>query len=236
LARLRRFSLRRGRSRDSVDDDEHRAGAGAGVRFVLRHDRLRALTAYLGLNNVCNQAFLTGLIAYLEVVQNRPPAEVGLAFGAYGAGFLVAAALAAWAGRWLGPGGSVIGSSLLSAGGVAALALSAAPGSARSLTPSIDVSLLLIVLGAFLVGFAAPLFNVQSVSLRLAVTPPELLGRVNAVVKLVSQGALPLGALAAGGLFGVLAPGPAFWVIAAVSFAATGLLVHSPLRAGGSTT
>jgi hypothetical protein len=43
-----------------------------GVQFVLCHAELRATTAYLGVNNVCNQAFLTGPIAYLEVDQRRP--------------------------------------------------------------------------------------------------------------------------------------------------------------------
>jgi hypothetical protein len=191
-----------------------------GVRFLVRHGQLRALTAYLGVNNVCNQAFLTGLIAYLEVAEHAPAAAVGLAFGAYGGGFLVAAVLATPLHRWCGAAVSVIGSSLLSGVGVAVLAAGAAlrPGPAP------------VMAGAFLAGFAAPVFNVQSVALRLSVTPPELLGRVNAVVKLVSQGSLPLGALAAGGLFSVLSPAAAFAVVAAVSLLATAILVLSPVR------
>jgi hypothetical protein len=61
----------------------------------------------------------------------------------------------------------------------------------------------------------------------MAVTPGDLLGRVDAVVKLASQGALPLDALAGGGLFSVFSPGAAFTVIAVVSLLATGILVLS---------
>lgn len=191
-----------------------------GLRFLLLHGQLRAMTAYLGVNNVCNQAFLTGLIAYLEVAERGSATSVGFAFGAYGGGFLVAAVLATPLRRCWGAAVNVIGSSLLSGAGVAVLAASAALRQGPAA----------VMAGAFLVGFAAPVFNVQSVALRLAVTPPALLGRVNAVVKLVSQGGLPLGALTAGALFSALSPAAAFAVVAAASLLATAILVLSPVR------
>jgi hypothetical protein len=181
-----------------------------GLAFVGRHRLLRPVTLYLGVNNACTQAFLTGLIVYLEVDEHRSSVQVGLAFGAYGAGFLVAALLAPAVGRWLGAGLSMTSSSLPAAGGIAVLA---AGGTVA------------VVSGAALAGFAAPLFNVQSVTLRLAVTPRELLGRVNAIVKLVSQGTLPLGALAGGALFAVFPARTAFVIVAAVSFLATAILL-----------
>ncbi len=181
-----------------------------GPAFVVRNRPLRAMTAYLGVNNLCNQAFLTGLIVFL-VGRHSSSFAVGLAFGAYGAGFLLAAVLAPAVNRWLGAGLSVTASSLVSALGVALLALP------------------VVLAGPFLVGLAAPIFNVQSVALRLSVTPPGLLGQVNAVVKLVSQGALPLGALAGGALFAALSPRAAFTVIATVSLLATAILVFSPI-------
>lgn len=222
LATLRQHRVER--SRDRIGALAGEVGRAAdGLRFLFRHPLLRALTAYLGVNNICNQAFLTGLVVYLEVDQRRTATQVGLAFGTYGAGFLAAAVAAPSFGRHWGLGANVIASSLVSAMGIAALAVSAVdPAAARTI--------LMILLGSFLVGFAAPVFNVQSVALRLSVTPSELLGRVTAIVKLVSQGSLPLGALAAGGLFAALRPAPAFTVIAAASFLATALLLVSPVR------
>ena len=191
-----------------------------GLYFLLGQGQLRAMTAYLGVNNACNQAFLTGLIVYLEVTRHSSAASVGLAFGAYGAGFLIAAVLATPLDRRFAGAVNVIGSSLLSGAGVAVLAACAA----LALNPAA------VAAGAFLVGFAAPVFNVQSVALRLSVTPPELLGRVNALVKLVSQGGIPLGALAAGGLFAPLSPAAGFAVVATASLLATAILVLSPTR------
>ena len=194
-----------------------------GLRFVATHPQLRATTAYLGVNNICNQAFLTGLIACLEVGQHRSSVQVGLAFGSYGAGFLLAATVAPTSGRRFGTGVNVVTSSLLSAAGTALLAGSA------TLPEAGAAALGAILVGAFLVGFAAPLFNVHSVALRLSATPADLLGRVNAVVKLISQGSLPLGALAAGFLFAALPATAAFLCVATVSFLATGILVFSPV-------
>jgi MFS family permease len=208
LATLRRRRLARGAPADA-------APVRAGLRFVAAHREMRALTAYLGVNNACTQAFLTGLVAYLEVGRPASALRVGAAFGAYGAGFLLAALAAPAVGRRLGTGAAVVASSLLSAAGAGLVAVGAR-------VPA------LVVAGAFAVGFAAPLFNVQSVAVRYAVTPPELLGRVGSVVKLVSQGGLPLGALAAGGLFTALRPEAAFGTVAMVSLLATGLLL--PVR------
>jgi predicted MFS family arabinose efflux permease len=211
LLTLRRLTPARG-----TRDGQVTGTLTGGLAFVGRHGLLRPMVAYLGVNNVCNQAFLTGLIAYLEVDERRSSVQVGLAFGAYGAGFLTAATLAPVVNRRLGAGASVSASSLLSAAGVAAPALStaASPGSIAA-----------VLAGSFLVGFAAPIFNVQSVALRLAVTPQDVLGRVNAAVKIISQGALPLGALFGGNLFAAFSPRTSFAAIATVSLLATAILV-----------
>jgi hypothetical protein len=71
------------------------------------------------------------------------------------------------------------------------------------------------------------LFNVQSVTLRLAITPAGVLGRVNAVVKLISQGAVSLGALLGG--FPITARGT-FATLSAASLAATVILAFSAIR------
>ena len=47
------------------------------------------------------------------------------------------------------------------------------------------------------------MYNLQSSSARQAVTPPELLGRVNAAVKTVSFASMSLGALLGGYLSGL---------------------------------
>jgi MFS family permease len=196
-----------------------------GVRFVAGHPLLRPLTLYLGVNNACTQALVTGLVAYLSVGRPRGAGLVGLAVGGYGLGFLLGAVAAPAVIRRFGTPGSVVGSSLLSATGAGVVAVGAAMQSG-------PMTVTAAVVGAVGVGVAGPIFNVPSVTLRLAVTPAELLGRVTAVVKLVSQGGLPVGALAGGLLVAGLPPVVAFGTIAGVSLLATLLLVGLPSEVG----
>jgi MFS family permease len=59
------------------------------------------------------------------------------------------------------------------------------------------------------VGFATIVWNVITVSLRQAIIPDEILGRVNSTYRFIGWGAIPVGALAGGLLadnFGLRAP------------------------------
>ena len=59
----------------------------------------------------------------------------------------------------------------------------------------------LIVAALFLGGLAGPSYDINQFSLRQAITPDALLGRVNASMRVVIRGAVPIGALL-GGLIG----------------------------------
>jgi hypothetical protein len=60
--------------------------------------------------------------------------------------------------------------------------------------------ILLVSVGLFASGFSAVTYNVAQVSYRQAVTPPHLLGRMNASIRWVIWGIVPLGALLGGWL------------------------------------
>ena len=199
-----------------------RGSVWSGARLVLADPFLRPMTLYLGLNNLINQAFMTAVVVFLAISLRAGPASVGLVFGAFGAGFCAGAAVAARAGRALGLGWTVCLSSVLGALGILIVAVS--PASTGATGTGIAMT------GTALVGLSGPLFNVQSVTLRLAITPAGLLGRVNAMVKLVSQGAVSLGALLGGFLITVIAVREAFATLSAMSLAATAILALSAIR------
>ena len=75
------------------------------------------------------------------------------------------------------------------------------------------------------------IFSINTVSLRQAITPDRLLGRVNATMRFVFQSALPLGAVVGGilgttiGLRAALAVGAAGMLLVVVA------LLVSPVRA-----
>jgi MFS family permease len=58
--------------------------------------------------------------------------------------------------------------------------------------------LALIIPGAVLMGFGSTWWNVITISLRQRIVPPELLGRVTAVYRMVAFCAAPAGAVGAG--------------------------------------
>jgi MFS family permease len=73
--------------------------------------------------------------------------------------------------------------------------------------------LLALVVLAELVGVVGLVyFNVAQVSLRQAVTPPQLLGRMNATMRFLVWGPLPLGGVVGGALGDAIGVRPTLWV------------------------
>jgi hypothetical protein len=65
-----------------------------------------------------------------------------------------------------------------------------------------QVAAAIVALGLALQGIADPTYDVNQFSLRQAVIPPSLQGRVAASVRVVIRGAVPIGALLGGALAG----------------------------------
>lgn len=72
-----------------------------------------------------------------------------------------------------------------------------------------------LVAGAALAFLLGPVFNVSSVSYRLALTPDELQGRVNSVFRLLSYGSIPVGTAIGGILLNPLGARAELLLIAA---------------------
>ena len=82
-----------------------------------------------------------------------------------------------------------------------------------------------------LVGFVVPLWVVASLSLRQAVTPERLLGRVNAAASFVGFGVAPFAALGAGLLGEAVGLRPTLAAAGLIALLAFGYLAASPVRA-----
>ena len=159
-------------------------GLGAGLRWVGGHRLLRTLALLLAVNLFCFQLANVTLVLMAT-------SELHVGAGSYGL-LLTASALGGVAGGLvnhriaarLGTRWTV----LVALGGAvpAYLAAGAAP----------DPYVLGSLLG--LIGFCSSMWNVVTVSLRQTVVPAELLGRVNAVYRMVGSGLAPLGAVAGG--------------------------------------
>lgn len=83
---------------------------------------------------------------------------------------------------------------------------------------------------AFLTSFFALTYNITQVTARQRLCPEHLLGRMNASIRFMVWGSMPIGALISGILgtvFGVL---PTIWVGCLFGFFSAGFVLFSPLR------
>jgi predicted MFS family arabinose efflux permease len=151
--------------------------------------------------------------AYVPYAMERlalTPSEVGLTLGCFGAGMVTGALLAPRLAALLPVGAMIAVGPLVSVLAAASLAASLwLPTGA------------LAGLAFFLFGAGPILWTIAQTTLRQAVTPPALLGRVSAVVLMATAGARPLGA-AAGGLVG-----SAWGSSACIALAAAGFLLQA---------
>ncbi len=196
-----------------------RPGLGAAVaeggRFVLRQPLLRAI-AWAAI------AWNAGFFALMAVAVplalgplGLDAAAAGLALGAYGAGLVAGALAAPGISRQLPLGQVLLAGPGLSLLGLAGLLL--APGFGT------------LAACMALLGFGPMLWQVAQTSLRQAVTPAGLLGRVGAVMQVAVFGVRPIGALAGGAVAAWHGAQVALW-LAAAGFALSLLAVAaSPL-------
>jgi predicted MFS family arabinose efflux permease len=154
-----------------------------GIGFVLSHPLLRPILATAVVFNTAWFVLQAGYIVHAVHHLGLSAAGVGVTLGLYGAG-MVAGALAAprLAGRWsLG--------TLIAAGPLAA-SLAALLMLATLALPSPALA----GLALFLFGAGPILWTIHTTTLRQAVTPGAMLGRVSATVLTATFGARPLGA------------------------------------------
>jgi len=196
-----------------------RAEIAEGLSFVLRHPVLRKIVACTGTANLFGSMALALDIVFLVRVVRVRPADTGLLIAVASLGGVAGGLVAGRLGRRIGSA-RIIWYSMLVLGFPQLLIPLAASGWRLAFFP----------VGMAFFSFAAVVYNVAQVSYRQAICPPRLLGRMNAAVRWVVWGTLPLGA-ALGGALGTLAGvRPTLWIAYVGSWAAGWWVFFSPLR------
>jgi len=196
-----------------------RTEIGEGLAFVLRHPVLRKIVACTGTANLFNGIAVAMEIIFLVRILHVRPAEVGLLIALASLGGVAGGVLSGRLGRLIGSA-RVIWFSMLVLGLPQLLIPLAEPG----------WRVTLFVVGLAADAFCAVVYNVAQVSYRQAICPPRLLGRMNAAVRWVVWGALPLGGLIGGALGTWLGVRATLWIGFAGSWAAGWWVFFSPLR------
>jgi MFS family permease len=191
-----------------------------GLRYVLGNPVLRSISAMMALINLFATSIVYSQTVYLAKAHlGADDGQVGLLYAAGGAGVVVTGLVAGRLRRHLSFGQAALGG-LVASGGA------------------------MILLAAFsnlwfgLVAWAAvtgcgTLLDINTMSLRQAIAPPEMLGRVFSIAQVLAWSAIPLGSLAGGaaisGTHRVAAvyAGCGVWQIAVAALFALGPLGHA---------
>jgi MFS family permease len=185
-----------------------------GVRWLWGHELFRPMAIALGvMNGVFAMAFATYVLFAQEILE-LDAAGFGALLTAGAAGGVLGSFLAAGVSKRIGQGASLFTTII-----VGALTLLI-----TGLTSSAWVVWAMIAVGTF-VGV---IWNVITVSLRQALIPDGMLGRVNSVYRLFGWGMMPIGSLIGGAIVAVAEPALGReWALRAVFLFA--FVVHAAL-------
>jgi MFS family permease len=178
-----------------------RAEIAVGLRYVGGHPFLRSIAATTGLSNFFGNVATSILILYLVRELAFTPELLGLAFSLGSVGFLIGALVANRVARRFGVGPTIVGSGLIF--GPATLLVAIAPR---------DVALPFVAAYGFLGGLGGAVYNINQVSLRQAITPERMQGRMNATMRFIVWGTIPFGNVLGGFLGGVIGLHPTIWI------------------------
>jgi MFS family permease len=190
-----------------------------GLRFFAANALLRASSGSIVIQNVASQVSGAILLVFAVRELSLTAETIGLAISLGSVGVLAGAATASAVGRRIGVGPTLT---------VAALANAVATAFLVASTPS--TAFVLFVAWGAVAGYAGMLTNVNGLSLRQAVTPTALQGRVNATGRWINWSVIPVGSIVGGALAGIIGLRATVGVGAVLAFLAVPWLVLSPLR------
>ena len=196
--------------------------ARAGVGYVITNRYLRSIAACTGSINLFGNIAGSVLILYLvkaDIGLGLTAGTIGLIFALGNIGVLLGALSGGRLAKAIGVGPVIVLSAAI--GGFAAFAVPLAPP---------DDPFWVLVIGGLFAGFTTVVYNVNQVGLRQAITPNRMLGRMNATMRLIVWGTIPIGALIGGILGTVVGIYPALWVAAIGESLGFLFVLFSPVR------
>ncbi len=212
------------RKREATPDASQRrsvlAEIAEGLKVVLGDRRLRHIAACTAWSNFFSNAiFAALLILYLKDFLGFDPLALGFLFAISSIGGIVGAVTASRVAKRIGVGPAIILGGVMF--GLAPLPL-----------PFVAGPLAFAAIAAmFFVSFIGNLYyNINQVSYRQAIVPLRLQGRLNATMRTIVWGTLPVGALAGGFLGDAIGLRSAIMVLLAGGAFAFLFVLFSPVR------
>lgn len=192
-----------------------------GLWTILGNPLLRPIAATTATGNLF--ASIGGAVGLLYAVNELhfEPWLLGIVFAAGGPGALAGALIASRLARRAGTGRAIIAGQLVAVVGLWLTPLAAGP---------LWTEALMLGAAGLLMGAGFTTYNINQVSLRQAIVPLRLHGRMNASMRFLVWGTMPVGALIGGALGTAIGLRPALVVGAAGATLAVLWILFSPVR------
>lgn len=170
-----------------------RSEAAQGLRYVLGHRHLRAIAACTGTLNLFGNIGGVVLLIYIVNELGVNAGTIGLIFGIANIGVLLGALSGERLARRFGIGPVITWSAFVSA--FALLPVVLAPR---------DNPIPWLIGSGMIAASTGVIYNINQVSLRQAITPERMQGRMNATMRFIVWGTIPIGSLIGGGLGAII--------------------------------
>jgi len=190
-----------------------------GLAWVVHNPNLRAVAATTSTSNFFTTWTFTILLLYAVRVLRLSSVEVGAVFAVGAVGSVLGALLANRIAKTLGVGNAIV--SLAVVFSASSLAYPIAPHS---------FPLPVLMLGSAVGGFGGVAYNITQISYRQAITPERLQGRMNAAMRWLVWGTIPLGTLTGGAVAQTAGITTSLWIGAIGSTPMFLWVLLSPLR------
>lgn len=195
-----------------------------GLNFVWNQKLIRAISFTTSTSNLFGTIVGTMFALYFFKEENLGfnTASFGLLASAGSVGGLIGATVTPKLIKYFGEGRLVVISAVCS-------------GCVQLLVPlswyvQREVSLVLLGAQFFLTSFFALTYNITQVTARQRICPEHLLGRMNASIRFMVWGSMPIGALISGLLGTAIGVLPTIWVGAVLAVFSASFVFFSPLR------
>jgi MFS family permease len=189
-----------------------------GLSFVLKHPLLWRITACTSLSNLFS-SMSAALVVLYALRLGLDPGQLGLGFGVGAVGGLLGALVTTRVTAWVGEGRIIPLSTFLWM----------PAGFLMPLAGTVLDPLTAVIGYMFLNSFGVVLYNVAQVSFRQRLCPRQMLGRMNASIRFLVWGVMPIGGFL-GGLIGhQFGLRSVFWIEAFGAILAATPVLFSPL-------
>jgi MFS family permease len=200
-------------------DRQLRREIGEGLRFVLGNRMLRAIALSTGSFNLFSSMAFAVFYVLLARDLHVSPGLIGLITSTSAIGGLIGSLVASRFAAWVGQGPAIWISAAVS-------------GPCAFVAPFVqhDWTLVLLAFVQIVLWMGVVVYNVTQVSFRQGLCPPALLGRMNATMRFLVWGTMPLGGVLGGVLGSVIGVRETLLVVAVGGSLAFLPVFLSPLR------